>query len=166
MAGFRYIGWQEYGELAERLSNEIIKSGLLFDLVVGIARGGIPLAMVLSDRIGVKLDIVNVKSYTGINIRKKPTIVSTLTENIEGKRILVVDDLVDNGDTMKIVLEYLEKNRPSVVKTAVLFKKPWSGFVPDFYIETVDEWIVFPWEKEEVRRYTIKSMDQEVQETY
>ncbi len=104
MADLRYIGWEEYGRLAEALANKIISSSLQFELVIGIARGGIPLAMVVADRLGVKLDIVNVKSYIAINKRKTPKIVSTLTEKIEGKTILLVDDLVDNGDTMDTLL--------------------------------------------------------------
>lgn len=162
MADLRYIDWEEYGRLTETLANRIISSSLQFDLVIGIARGGIPLAMVLADRLGVKLDIVNVKSYIGINMRKAPTIVSTLTENIAGKRILLVDDLVDNGDTMQTVISYLMKQGPADVKTAVLFKKPWSRTEPDFYLELVESWIVFPWEREEVRRSILSS--QEVKE--
>jgi hypoxanthine phosphoribosyltransferase len=164
LAELRYISWEEYGALADRLSRKILETEADFDLVVGIARGGIPLAMVLADKLGVKLDIVNVKSYTGINMRKKPTIVSTLTENISGKKILIVDDLVDNGDTMETVVEYLKKEMPGSLKTAVLFKKPWSRFEPDFFVEIVTQWIVFPWEREEVRRSMLNHASQELKE--
>lgn len=164
MADLRYIGWEEYGRLAEALANKIISSSLQFELVIGIARGGIPLAMVVADRLGVKLDIVNVKSYIAINKRKTPKIVSTLTEKIKGKTILLVDDLVDNGDTMNTVIDYLKDEGPLDIKTAVLFKKPWSKFQPDFFIELVTQWIVFPWEVEEVKRALLSSESQELKE--
>lgn len=156
MVEFRYIGWAEYGSLVEKLTEKVRAGGAGFDLVVGIARGGIPVAMVISDRLDVKVDIINVKSYTGIARRSKPRIVSTLTEAIRGKSVLVVDDLVDHGDTMTTVVGYLQKRGPRTLRTAVLFKKPWSKNEPDYYTEVVDEWIVFPWELGEVERLRAK----------
>ena len=152
MAKYWYIGWAEYGRLADSLSVRIKSSGSEFDLVIGIARGGVPLAMVIADRIGVKMDMINVKSYTGIGRRVKPKILSTLMDGVKGRRILLVDDLVDHGETMKMLTEYLGAMRPSVLGTATLLKKPWSTFSPDYCLKTVDTWVVFPWEKEEARR--------------
>ncbi|QQG48075.1 MAG: phosphoribosyltransferase [archaeon] len=152
MPEFRYISWSEYGNLAEALAEKIRAGGTPFDLVVGIARGGIPVAMVASDRLGVKIDIINVKSYTGIQSRGSPTILSTLTERVAGKSILLVDDLVDHGDTLILVKEFLAGQKPKVIQTAVLFKKPWSKAEPDYYLEVVDKWVVFPFELSEVDR--------------
>lgn len=152
MVEFRYIGWAAYGKLVSDLAERISSSGRTFDLVVGIARGGIPVAMVISDRLGVKIDIINVKSYTGIAERKRPRIVSTLTEDVKEKRVLLVDDLVDEGDTMETVVSYLRRGRPKGLKTAVLFTKPWSKYEPDYSLEVVSNWMVFPWELGEVER--------------
>jgi len=149
---FRYISWPEYGNLAEALAEKVRSGDRFFDLVIGIARGGIPVAMVVSDHLGVKIDFINVKSYKGIAERSTPRILSTLTEGIRGKSILLVDDLVDHGVTMDIVKKHLSGRSPKLLKTAVLFKKPWSKFEPDFYLEVVDKWIVFPFELTEVNR--------------
>ncbi len=152
MVKFRFISWARYGSLVERLAKKISTRGSTYDLVIGIARGGIPVAMVISDRLGTRVDIVNVKSYTGIAERLKPKILSTLTEDITGKKLLVVDDLVDGGETMRTVVDFLGLESPAKIATAVVFRKPWSKFNPDFFVETVDEWIVFPWEQGEVAR--------------
>jgi len=149
---FRYISWPEYGNLAEALAEKVRSSDRPFDLVIGIARGGIPVAMVVSDHLGVKIDFINVKSYKGIAERSSPKILSTLTEGIRGKNILLVDDLVDHGVTMEIVSEHLKGQGPRLLQTAVLFKKPWSKVEPDYYLEVVDKWIVFPFELTEVNR--------------
>ena len=146
------MNWAEYGDLSAELVERVRREALPFDLVIGIARGGIPLAMVLSDELGVRIDVINVKSYGGISQREEPRIVSTITEKVRGKKILVVDDLVDEGATMQTVLEHLRTEGASELKTAVLFKKPWSKFEPDFCLETLDDWVVFPWERGEVRR--------------
>lgn len=152
MVAFRYIDWTAYGDLVSDLTRMIRSGGQSFDLIIGIARGGIPVAMVIADQLGVGIDIINVKSYTGIAARKKPRIISTLTEDVKGKEVLVVDDLIDEGDTMTTVIAYLRRGKPKHLTTAVLFKKPWSRYEPDYSLEVLDEWVVFPWEHGEVAR--------------
>ena len=152
MTEFRHIAWAEYGRLAEALAGKVREGPEQFDLVVGVARGGIPVAMVVSDRLDVRIDFINVKSYTDIAKRAAPKIVSTLTEEVTGKRVLVVDDLVDQGDTLAFITDHLRSQGPKSLRTAVLFKKPWSKTEPDYYLETVDKWIVFPFEVSEVER--------------
>lgn len=155
MTEFRYINWTEYGNLADALAEKVRSHTESFDLIIGIARGGIPVAMVVSDHLDVKLDIINVKSYNGIAERGPPRILTTLTEAVKGKNVLLVDDLVDEGETMTTVSNYLQSQGPSLLKTAVLFKKPWSKREPDYFLEVVDKWIVFPWEHGEVNRLRV-----------
>lgn len=162
MPKLRFLSWSQYGELVTKLSDEVAASGERFDLVIGIARGGIPVAMVVSDRLGSKVDFINVKSYTDVGERVKPRILTTIIERITEKRVLLVDDLVDGGETMETVTRYLETERPLVMKTAVLFTKPWSSFVPDFSLQTVDTWIVFPYERGEVRRSRTQKRQREL----
>ena len=152
MPNFRYINWSEYGNLTEALAEKVRGNGKHYDLVLGIARGGIPVAMVVSDHLNVKIDFINVKSYDDIGKRTTPRILSTLTEKVEGKDILLVDDLVDQGDTIALMKGYLDDQKPKSLETAVLFRKPWSKAEPDYYLENVSEWIVFPFELGEVGR--------------
>ncbi len=74
---------------------------------------------------------------------------------MKGKNVLLVDDLVDQGDTIDTVSKYLHSQGPALLKTAVLFKKPWSSADPDYFLEIVDKWIVFPWEHGEVSRLRV-----------
>ncbi|HEY6283466.1 MAG TPA: phosphoribosyltransferase family protein [Nitrososphaerales archaeon] len=152
MPNFRYISWSEYGNLAEALAEKVRANGKKYDLVVGIARGGIPVAMVVSDHLDVKIDFINVKSYNDIGKRTAPRILSTLIEGVADKDVLLVDDLVDQGDTMAFLARYLDEQKPKSLETAVMFKKPWSKTEPDYFLETVTEWIVFPFELGEVSR--------------
>lgn len=152
MPKLNYVSWSQYGELVTRLAEAVLSSGEKFDLVVGIARGGMPVAMVVADTLGVKVDFLNVKSYTDVGERVKPKILSTITERIADKRVLIVDDLVDGGETMESITEYIRSQNPRSIRTAVLFTKPWSTFTPDFSLKVVDSWIVFPYERGEVRR--------------
>jgi len=152
LARFRYLGWTEYGRLLERLADAVAAGSAKFDLVIGIARGGLPVAMVVSDRLGTKVDFINVKSYDGIGTRTKPRILTTISEEIKGTRVLIVDDIVDHGDTMETVKAYVEAKGPKVTRAAAIFTKPWSSRTPDYSLGVVDSWIVFPYERGEVRR--------------
>ncbi len=145
----KLVTWGEYGRLAESLSKKILKSREDFDLVVGIARGGFPVALVVADRLRAHIDFVNVKSYLGIGKRSPPKILSTLIQDVKGRKVLVVDDLIDEGDTMETVTKYVGTHHPDSISTAVLFIKPWSRFKPNFFLKVVKEWIVFPWELRE-----------------
>ncbi|MDG6928990.1 MAG: phosphoribosyltransferase domain-containing protein [Nitrososphaerota archaeon] len=141
------IGWEEFGALAEGLVAKIKADGGAFDLVVGIARGGVPLSMVVADRLKVPLDFINVKSYVGEDARGEVRILSTLLEDARGKSVLLVDDLVDEGETMTKLAKFLgEKYDLAGLKTAALYVKPWSGFRPDYSVGTTEAWVVFPWE--------------------
>jgi uncharacterized protein len=161
MAEFRYISWPEYGNLAEALAEKVRAKGKKFDLVIGVVRGGVPVAMVVSDHLGAKIDFVNVKSYDGIAQRSAPRILSTVTEDIGGEGVLIVDDLIDEGDTMETVKKHLGVHKPRLLETAVLFKKPWSKVEPDYYLEVVKEWVVFPFELGEISRLKAASDEEQ-----
>ncbi len=47
------------------------------------------------------------------------------------------------------------------MKSAVLFKKPWSKVEPDFFLEIVDKWVVFPFELSEINRLKSAGMVKE-----
>jgi uncharacterized protein len=149
---FRYLTWSEYGDLVAALSNLVTSSGREFDVVGGIARGGLPVALAVADELEATLDFVTVKSYTGIAERKKPKILRTVTESVKGRRVLVVDDIVDHGETMEAVVGHLRGDKPRTVRTAAIFTKPWSRFDPDFSLREVSSWVVFPYERREVDR--------------
>ena len=74
MVRFRYLTWSEYGSLVTALAKRVASSGREFDVVVGIARGGLPVAMAVADEIEAGLDFVTVRSYTGIGERSRPRI--------------------------------------------------------------------------------------------
>jgi len=149
---FRYLTWSEYGSLVTALAERVASSGREFDVVVGIARGGLPVAMAVADEIEAGLDFVTVRSYTGIGERSSPRILRTVTESVAGRRVLVVDDIIDHGETMQTVVGHLNGRRPGLLQTASIFTKPWSRFDPDFSLRKVASWVVFPYERREVDR--------------
>ena len=64
-------------------------------------------------------------------------------------KILIIDDLVDSGHTLKTIKDYYTLLTNTIIHTAVLITKTKTKFLPDFSVETAphDIWITFPYEK-------------------
>ncbi|MGC8558426.1 MAG: phosphoribosyltransferase [Nitrososphaeria archaeon] len=156
----RLVSWNEFGRLTVELVKKVKASGISFDVVIGIARGGLPISMVIADRLSVPLDFINIKSYKGPGLKIPAKIFDVLYVDVRNKSVLVVDDTVDTGETLLLVSGHLIKNRgASNVQIASLFVKPWAKVKPNFYVKEVDYWIVFPWElrESEMEEYESKS---------
>lgn len=72
-------------------------------------------------------------------------VVQDIADNIEGYDVLVVDDIVDSGITMKFIMEYLKKYNPASVKSCVLLDKPERRkveIVPDYCCFTIPDLFV------------------------
>ncbi len=136
------------------LANLIQNSGFVPEVIVGVSRGGWVPARILSDLMeNSNLDTVTTKFYVGINQTKpEPQITQELSSSVEGKTVLLVDDLVDSGKSLKLVISYLKNKDASGVKTATLYRKPWSVVVPDYCIKETGAWVVFPWDQKETVR--------------
>lgn len=156
---YEVFTWAEIGIHTFTLAKKIIDSKEKFDRVVALARGGVSIAQSLSDLIGVKqISVVQSEMYTGIETRAKaPIIVQPLAANIKGEQVLLIDDLVDTGETLLFAKQYLCAHGPDSVKTATLASKPWTKITPDFYELESDAWMIFPWEVRETIQ-TLASM--------
>ncbi|MFH1234843.1 MAG: phosphoribosyltransferase family protein, partial [Candidatus Diapherotrites archaeon] len=91
----------------------------------------------------------NDRAETGMKFNPEPLITQKLDRQIEGKRILVVDEVTDSGATAFMVKKYIESLKPSEARYLMVHWKPWSKFKPDYYAEEADGWIVYPWAKKD-----------------
>jgi hypoxanthine phosphoribosyltransferase len=142
------VSWEDFGILINKLTDKIKSRDVKRpDFVIGIARGGIPVSIVLCEKFGAEFDFFRVKSYSNSGKHTKPKISAAPSSTLSGKVVFIVDDIADSGDTFKAVLDYLKnKGLPKKIFTASLFVKPTSVFIPDAYVEKTDKWVVFPWE--------------------
>jgi len=164
MAEKLIIDWKEYNLIVEKLALQIHNSGYKPDLLIGIARGGLPIIDVCSRIFKLKCAYLAVESYSGKEIEdQQGTLVfsremSSTVQNMKGN-ILLCDDLSDTGVTLNKSIDWLKKYPPlkgkiKNIKTAVLWKKKDSTFEPDFCAQRLDDnpWIVQPFERyEEIR---------------
>ena len=152
----KYItpSWDQLDRLTLDIAKQVKNSGLQFDLVVALAKGAWPMSRSFVDYSGIKeLASLGVKFYKGINKRlEKPEIYQELPSavKIKGKNILVFDDVADSGESLRFAQNYLLEKGAAAVKTATLFIKPWSTFMPDFHGASTEAWIIFPFAKREM----------------
>jgi hypoxanthine phosphoribosyltransferase len=95
-------------------------------VVIGVLKGSfIFLAdLVRAIDLPLSVDFIGISSYQGTASTGVVQITSDLTRPIEGKDVLLVEDIVDTGLTMKYLLENLGTRRPSSVRIAALLEKP------------------------------------------
>jgi len=149
--GYECPNWEQTGNMYTELSTKIRDSSCKTDRFIILVRGGLPLAKPLMDHTEVKkISTIRPISYTGINQREGVSIEKPgLQDSIEGENVVVADDLSDYGFTFEEVLKYLEDFKPREIKTAALFVKPWSTYIPDFVLYKTESWVVFPNEPQE-----------------
>ncbi|MEM0358546.1 MAG: phosphoribosyltransferase [Hadesarchaea archaeon] len=151
MEGFLHLSWGEVQLLCERLSKKIVEAGYRPDLIVAVSRGGFPVGRILCDLLGVEeLASVQVKYYRGPGeTGKKPELLHPPNVKMEGRKVLVVDDVADTGHSLAFIRDLFSGKGEAGFRVATLHYKPWSIFKPDFYVEEVREWVVYPWEVRE-----------------
>jgi len=133
-------------------------SGFKPDVIVGVLRGGCLPARVLSDFLGVGVGSVGVEFYVGVaETLKAPVLTQSVSVPVAGKRVLVVDDVADSGESLKLVEAHVLQQDAKEVLIATVYFKPWSVVKPDYYAQESTCWVVFPWElKETIRKIVEK----------
>ena len=132
--------WNKIDDLVKEISSRA--STYKPTHIVGIARGGLVPAVMLSHRLNLPMETL------GVSFRDNKATHHTKFKPIDDARYLIVDDINDSGTTFKVVTDIF-KNRRLQHRTAALINKEKSDFDVDFYGEMFyhDDWITFPWEK-------------------
>ena len=158
MADKLIITFDEYTKIVEKLAI-VIHNNYKPTVLVGIMRGAAPILDILSRILKLPLAYIVIQSYSGEGMEDKQgqlifsREISSLAENKDFDKVLLVDDLSDTGLTLNKSIEWLKKYEPTKdyineVKTACLWKKKSSTFDPDFCPVKLDSdpWIVQPTE--------------------
>jgi uncharacterized protein len=150
-----YVSWSEYHQTIERLAAQIYQSNWEFDTILCLARGGLRVGDLLSRIYDKPLAILSVASYSGEGgrVRGKIEFADSITTTVAslGSRVLVADDLVDSGISLRETLGWLKQQYGSQIqeiRTAVLWYKACSIFVPDYSVSYLPDnpWIHQPFE--------------------
>jgi hypoxanthine phosphoribosyltransferase len=137
------VDWPFFGELCRVLALKVFRE-YDPDVVIGIAKAGvIPGAVVASimQRDFASMAITR-RSETGA----RPVVIAGPPRLLAGKRVLIVDETCDSGDTMKLGLAAVRELQPAAVKTAVSFRT--GPYAPDFFALETESFIILPWDRE------------------
>ena len=145
------LSWEQIDQLSRKLTTIIKESGFMPDYLIGITAGGlIPLGL-LAQGLGIRnILTVSAGSYTGTK-QGELKIIYLPEVDLTGKRLLLIDEVSETGKTLERITNIIkEKYQPSELRTATLVvNTKESKFHPDFCSLEVQDWTVFPWEKEE-----------------
>jgi len=162
---YELITWDYFYELARKLALAIYEASFHPEIIVAISRGGCVPARVICDYLDVfDLGVIKIEHYHGTHKEKLARLRYPLSADISlsGKRVLLLDDVSDTGDSFEIGIQHLLENGvPAELKTAVLHHKSVSSYTPDFYTEVVHNWrwIIYPWAVMEDLRSLLQEMD-------
>ena len=118
-----YISWMGFEFAIDELVKDYKRNDYKCDYIYGPARGGLPIAVTLSHRLGI------------------PVILDHNYVSRGDKKVLVVDDIADTGKTLS------ELTGPNVITYTIYYHKQ-SIVTPNAWVfEKKDEWVVFPWEE-------------------
>jgi hypothetical protein len=157
------MSWDNFQSLAEETARKIVESSYELDFMVGLARGGWVLSRVLCDYLGVK-DLVSLKvEHWGVTATPdgKARIKYPFDVDLTDRRVLVVDDITDTGESMIVAMDYIKTLNPLEVKTAALQHITGSKFTPDYYGDIISwRWVIFPWNYVEDMCNIIQKMEE------
>ncbi len=159
---FEIPTWERIYSMLLDLAQKIRRDNFSPDIIVGVSRGGWIPARVLSDLLE-NPEIANVKAefYLGVaETKKTPVITQSVSVNVKGMNVLVVDDVSDTGKSLRLVKTHLLEQGARALKIATLYFKPWSITMPDYYERTTSDWIIFPWERKEALRKVIEKFQE------
>lgn len=155
---FKIPSWNQVYSSLTKLAEAVRKSGFEPEVIVGVSRGGLIPARIMSDLLETpKLANVTAEFYVDVaETKREPTITQPVSLPVRRRKVLVVDDLVDTGKSLKLVDSHLKSQGASEVRIATIYRKPWSITVPHYYVEETRCWLVFPWELKETVRKTVE----------
>ncbi len=173
-----YISAQQLLEESYQLGAQIIRSEFRPDFIVGIWRGGAPVGIAIqemlvyfqipTDHISVRTSLYNPRNVANDTVRVHG--LDYLVKNLNAENaLLIVDDVFDSGRSIEAVIQQLSRrtrrNTPAQIKVATPWYKPdnnKTSRVPDFYLHTTDQWLVFPHEIQGLTNDELRAMKPQI----
>ena len=152
-----FVSANEYLRDSFRLARMILDSGWQPEDLIALWRGGAPVGVSVHEFLHYhglrpRHRVLKCQSYTGIQAHNHEVVFENANEIfrsvVRGSRVLIIDDVLDTGNTAKAVFERLAPFGAEV-RLATVYWKPnqnQTKIKPDFYVRETDDWIVFPHE--------------------
>lgn len=136
------VDWPFFGELCRALALHVSRD---YDpeVIVGIAKAGVIPAAIIASILQRELAIIVIgRPKDGA----EPELISGPPVSVRGRRVLVVDETCDSGDTLKLAVHAIKGGKPADIRSAVSFQT--GKWLPDFHAFVTEKAIVLPWDRE------------------
>lgn len=146
MADKIYIKWDDFHQDVKALCGKIKQSGD-YNKIVAISRGGLLPAGIVAYEMNIRqMAVINIATYVGAEHLKLDEVDQPDHVGVVDEKTLIVDDLSDSGQTCRV----MRRQFPAGKYVTVYAKPRGKEEVDLFGREIPDEWVVFPWDVEEV----------------
>jgi hypoxanthine phosphoribosyltransferase len=141
---FKRISWTQLEKDTLKTVAEI--KDIKFDKIISISRGGLVVSRIVSDILSIQISHIVISSYIGNQKQGKPYICELPGGNFYQQNILIVDEVSDTGDTLKQAVPFVKNLSPKKIATFAPYIKSRTKFIPDYYSQKTDDWIIFPYD--------------------
>ncbi len=149
-----HVDWPIFGELSRALALKVSK---VFDpeIVVGVATAGVVPGAVVAAMLDRPFhSIIVSRRYRSSAVRETPAVLSAAPPEVIGKRVLIVDETCNAGDTLRLAKAAIVNAGAAEVRTAVSFQT--GPYKPDFRALETESTIVLPWDRETIVDGTLR----------
>lgn len=144
--GVMEVDWPLFGELSRALALKVARS---YDpeIVVGVATAGVVPGAVIAAILDREFHSIAVsRRLHAAVVRETPAVMGTAPAEVRGRRVLLVDETCDSGDTLRLAVAAIVNAGAVDVRTAVGFRT--GNYAPDFAGLETESMIVLPWDRE------------------
>jgi hypoxanthine phosphoribosyltransferase len=143
--GVLEVDWPFFGELCRALALRVARD-YEPEVVLGVAKAGVIPGVVVASILQCEFaSMVVTRQESDAN----PVLVTGPPATIRGRRVLIVDETCESGQTLKLALNEVRALRPAEVRTAVSFKT--GEYAPDYAAFETEHFIILPWDREIVQ---------------
>lgn len=143
------ISWSEVQRLCRHLAGLVRDSRYCPDIVVAIGRGGYVPARLVCDYLDIMaLTSIRIEHYLAGSSRQEQAVIRyPLCTDIEGLRVLLIDDVNNGGDTLETAIAHLQSFSAGEIRTAVMHQKATTRIAVDYYARKIIKWrwLIYPW---------------------
>jgi hypoxanthine phosphoribosyltransferase len=144
--GVLHVEWPLFGELSRALALKVARE---YDpqVVVGVATAGVVPGAVIAAMLGCEFHSIMVsRKFRAETVRQTPAVFGAAPGEVRGRRVLIVDETCDSGETLRLAIASIVNAGATEVRTAVAFRT--GSYEPDFHALATSSTIVLPWDRE------------------
>lgn len=144
--GVLIVDWPLFGELSRALALRVAREWMP-DLVVGVATAGVVPGAAVAAILDLPFHSILIsRRYSAAQVRETPAVFGAAPADVRNKRVLLVDETCDSGQTLRLAVGAIVNAGAREVRTAVSFRT--GSYAPDYHALATQAMIVLPWDRE------------------